>query len=124
MIKDILLGEAVCLISHLDFTPEFFIDSAMRELRIGDRVLIKSQYDPGCNSGSYFGIFTSDMLTKFGGKTATIVRKRFAKESVETNDRIPDDGYEYKLDIDKKCFFWRSSMFDFGPHLHARIFHE
>lgn len=94
----------------------------MKELEVGDKVLIKSKYDPGCNDESYNACFTDYMLEQFGGKIAIITNKRFAEYSSENKNRIPDDDFTYELDIDNGDCIWRSSMFDFG--LYARIFYQ
>lgn len=39
----------------------------------GDKVKIKSKWDPGCTSVDYPQSFIEDMVRKFGGKTVTIV---------------------------------------------------
>ena len=95
----------------------------MKELRVGDKVLIKSKYDPGCDGGNYNGYFLEFMLTRYGGKKAIIIEKYFReKPETSSHPKIPDDNFTYKLDIDHGDYFWRSSMFDFG--LYARIFHR
>lgn len=95
----------------------------MKELNVGDKVLIKAKYDPGCDAESYTGYFLEFMLNQFGGKKAIITEKYFReKPKTSRHQTIPDDNFTYKLDIDHGNYFWRSSMFDFG--LYARIFHQ
>lgn len=78
--------------------------------KVGDIVLIKSAYDPGCTSRSYRFGFALKMLQQHGGKIYKIVHiRRFANKD---HDGVPDDGYLYALEGKANCFYWVSSMFE------------
>lgn len=40
--------------------------------KVLDKVLIKKEYDPGCNGFDYSYYFAEDMLTEHGGSVCTI----------------------------------------------------
>lgn len=78
----------------------------------GDRVKIKSKWDPGCTSTDYPQAFIEDMVLKFGGKTVTIVT---SWRRTKTDRRLEnDDLYTYNIAEDSKQYVWTSSMFDLG----------
>lgn len=78
--------------------------------KVGDIVLVKSTYDPGCTNKSYRFKFTSEMLRRCGGKVYEITS---VGKSVIPNDfGISDDGYLYRLDGNANYFYWVFSMFE------------
>lgn len=78
--------------------------------KIGDKVVIKREYDLNCGALNYRFTFTRDMLKDFGGKIMTISNVKFSNYEVL---RIEDDGFEYTLAEDfAKYYKWASSMFD------------
>lgn len=78
--------------------------------KVGDIVLIKSAYDPGCTNRSYRFSFTNDMLYAYGGKICEIVEVK--KPMLNMEFLVSDDGYLYHLREDNGNFCWASSMFE------------
>ena len=78
--------------------------------KVGDEVLIKSVYDPGCTEESYRFGFVAEMLNRYGGKVYKIIFVR--KSAIPKDFDIPDDGYIYGLDGNAIRFYWASSMFE------------
>lgn len=78
--------------------------------KVGDKVLIKSTYDPGCAFFSYRFSFTNDMLYAYGGKICEIVEVK--KPMLNGIPIVSDDGYLYHLREDNGNFCWASSMFE------------
>lgn len=78
--------------------------------KVGDTVLIKSVYDPGCTNRSYKFSFAAEMLNKCGGKVYEIIYVR--KSTITKDFDIPDDGYMYCLNGNASRFYWASSMFE------------
>lgn len=85
--------------------------------KVGDKVLIKSKYDPGCTEIHYPFLFTIGMLKRYGGKIMTIrsvegpinyVRKIPVNKSLKLT---PDDFYKYRLTEDVCGCSWSSAMF-------------
>lgn len=78
--------------------------------KVGDTVLIKSAYDPGCTSRSYRFSFTLKMLQLYGGKIYKITS--IQRSADKDHDGVPDDGYLYELEGKANRFYWASSMFE------------
>lgn len=85
--------------------------------KVGDKVLIKSKYDPGCDGRNYPFNFIEGMLNEFGGKIMTIsdMDKFPTNLNVLVNENLklkPEDFYRICLaeDIDK--YSWSSAMFN------------
>lgn len=78
--------------------------------KVGDTVLIKSTYDPGCTFFFYRFSFTDSMLHAYGGKVCEIVEVK--KPLLNGISIVPDDGYLYRLREDNGKFCWASSMFE------------
>lgn len=78
--------------------------------KVGDKVRVKSAYDPGCTSGDYPCGFVEDMLEKYGGKIVTITR-------VTHIDR-PEDQKKYYLEpftykvAEEDDYVWSAAMFE------------
>jgi hypothetical protein len=79
--------------------------------KVGDIVLIKNKYDPGCDGSDYAYYFSEDMLTEYGGVVCTISKAEH-HYNFENVDKIPDDGYLYSLKEDNDGWLWASSMFE------------
>ena len=78
--------------------------------KIGDNVLIKEKYDPGCKGLDYSYYFAENMLTEYGGRVCTISKAKYRHKM--QNGRLPDDGYLYSIEEDGGCWSWASSMFE------------
>lgn len=78
--------------------------------KVGDEVLIKSAYDPGCTALNYRFNFLKDMLYRFGGKVCTI--SKVEKQRERWPNGVSDDNYLYLLKEDNEAFYWASSMFE------------
>jgi hypothetical protein len=79
--------------------------------KVGDIVLIKNKYDPGCDGSNYMYYFLEDMLAEYGGIICTISRVEYHYNLANPN-KIPDDGYLYFLEEDNEEWLWASSMFE------------
>lgn len=77
--------------------------------KVGDTVLVKSEYDEECDEFSYRYIFVDDMLEECGGEIYTIRWATFNGKNLN-EDQIPDDGYLYCLE--GNTWSWASSMFE------------
>jgi hypothetical protein len=78
--------------------------------KIGDNVLIKKKYDPGCKGLDYSYYFAENMLTEYGGRVCTISKAKYRHKMQD--GRLPDDGYLYSIEEDGGCLAWVSSMFE------------
>lgn len=76
--------------------------------KIGDRVIVKSQFDTGYREFDYPCTFTKEMLQNFGGKEVTI--SEVITLMTDYKDR---KGYveDYKYKIKEDCRVWYASMF-------------
>lgn len=79
--------------------------------KVGDNVLIKDKYDPGCDEYSYTYCFTNDMRMEYGGKVCTISAVQY-EPNLRNVNRIPDDDHLYYLEEDGGSWSWASSMFE------------
>lgn len=78
--------------------------------KIGDNVLIKEKYDPGCKDLDYSYWFAENMLTEYGGRVCTISKAKYWYKMQD--GRLPDDGYLYSIEEDGGYWSWASSMFE------------
>lgn len=78
--------------------------------KIGNNVLIKEKYDPGCKGLDYSCYFAENMLTEYGGRVCTISKAKYRHKMQD--DRLPDDGYLYSIEEDGGRWSWASSMFE------------
>lgn len=88
-------------------------------LKIGDKVRVKSKYDPGCSDVDYPKTFIFPMLDKFGGKIVTI--SSCSKRSKTSYRLENDDLYTYEIVEDSKQYVWTSSMFDLSSKTPSSI---
>lgn len=79
--------------------------------KVGDLVLIKSEYDKGCDEYDYRFTFTNYMRSNLGGSVYTIKSVEFRGENPDKK-QISDDGYLYHLKEDDEGWSWASSMFE------------
>ena len=78
---------------------------------VGDRVIIKSKYDPGCSDGDYGLFFTKDMLKKYGGQTVTISSVRPMNREYIGKRKLYTEPYIYDILEDFGYWNWDASMF-------------
>lgn len=78
--------------------------------KVGDKVLVKKEYDPGHGMGDYRFLFTKYLLKQYGGKVVTIAGVKRPLFPQRTNI-LPDDGYLYQI-CEDKTLAWSSSMFE------------
>lgn len=83
-------------------------------LKVGDSVVIKSDWDFGKRPANYKNYFSDYMVSKYGGKSL-VIERIIAGNSI-ISGYLPDDGNNYILkDVYGKhggyCV-WSSSMFD------------
>lgn len=86
----------------------------MSFLKIGDRVKIKSEYDPGLDWEDYPSSFVDDMLENYGGKICTIadiIEPDYKSERYERK-AFNGDTAVYFLKEDKDQYWWDSCMFE------------
>lgn len=79
--------------------------------KIGDKVLIKSKYDPGKDANNYYLHFTSSMLHLYGGKVFEICNiQKVNQKAFNKKVHLPNDGFVYTLKDNFSA--WDSSMFE------------
>lgn len=78
---------------------------------VGDEVLVKSKYDPGCSSEDYGVLFTNDMLKRYGGRTVTISSVRPMNQEFIGKRKLYTEPYTYDIVEDSGYYNWDASMF-------------
>lgn len=78
---------------------------------VGDRVIIKSKYDPGCSDGDYGLFFTERMLREYGGQTVTISSVRPMNREYIGKRKLYTEPYIYDIVEDSGYWNWDASMF-------------
>lgn len=78
--------------------------------KVGDKVLIKTQYDPGCDGSDYRFWFTNEMLAEYGGQICEI--KEVSKSITMNSYPVPDDYTKYHICEDDNFYCWASSIFE------------
>ena len=81
--------------------------------QVGDKIIIKKEYDSGCNSEDYPYGFPLCMLKKYGGKVGVIKNIRNSHPDVESCKMFIEPFY-YEIEIDgTKCpEVFSASMFE------------
>lgn len=78
---------------------------------VGDKVIIKSKYDPGCCDGDYGLFFTDTMLKKYGGRTVIISSVRPMDQEYIGKRKLYTEPYIYNIVEDSGYWNWDASMF-------------
>lgn len=76
--------------------------------KVGDKVTIKKNWDPGYGPDDYQLSFLSEML-EYGGKIVTI--SKVVSCPKDTSCEYPSDGYYYNVKEDGETYNWTIGMF-------------
>ena len=86
----------------------------MAKYKVGDKVLIRSQYHKGATGGDYYLYFNPAMMKEFGGCICTISRVKKCSGRPRRSEQIYDNELvEYNLveDVDNH-WSWSAEMFE------------
>lgn len=79
--------------------------------KVGDKVRVKSAYDPGCSSTDYPYIFVGPMLEKYGGRVV-IITCVFHGERIESQKKCYLEPFTYSIAEDETHYIWSAAMFE------------
>lgn len=78
--------------------------------KVGDKVRVKSAYDPSCSSKDYPCGFTSFMLDDWGGKVVTIDRVRYKEGEFHKAKKHYLEPFTYV--VQENTWLWSAAMFE------------
>lgn len=78
--------------------------------KVGDKVIVKDQYDPDCVDSDYPCVFLEEMLKNYGGKQVVISQVEPVKFDYK-NRKLYKEDYKYRIKEDSGAWSWSASMF-------------
>lgn len=87
-----------------------FVEPSESIYKVGDKVRVKSAYDPGCSSGDYPCGFISTMLEDWGGTVVTICKVNSIVSDSLKDQKQYLEPFTYK--VSGNNWSWSAAMFE------------
>lgn len=79
--------------------------------KVGDKVRVKSAYDPGCSSDDYPCRFIKAMLEELGGRVVTITKVDYIERTISSKRKWDLEPFVYTI-TENKDYRWSAAMFE------------